>query len=203
MIDVGIFGCSFTEHGFPSSWPKLLAEKNKNYCFWDHSAGSTSLLWSIQQMKEFKSYKPNSKVIFQITSPYRITNSIENSKQDRIRENYFKINKQYETVTPGKGNFGLTKRIEKLFDHIVLDFPREQWDTDYQILVDYIIKNTDFCFAHRDGLLLKDIELPIVENILGEKFSNYCEDYKNDDYHFNYEGTQWLADFVWKNFKWN
>jgi len=203
-MDIGIFGCSFTEDLHPWNWPRYLSERHKDHTFWDYSAASSSLLWSIQQMNEFKQRKPNSKIIFQITTPFRITNSLSNNIETKITNNYYKCNREYESVTPGKGPHKLTQKMNKIFDDMVKNFPHEQRELEYQICVDYVKRYSDFCYAHRGSYLLKNQGVRVVQRWLGEtKFAEYCQDYERSNFHFNETGTKWLAEFVEEEFKWN
>ena len=195
-MKIAIFGCSYT-HGLPEiengiSWVKILSTKYPNIQFDNYAFMGSSVLFQINLFKQLK-FKYD-KIIFQITTPGRITYWLSDKKEflnhRTIINNYSYFNYSLEdiqVVTPAIINqFKLSSPFWKTdkgkSQYAQLHYGKlnyELIDCEHEIYQDYVKANTDFCFTQK--------------NIVEECNKDFKKDWAG---HFYTDGHKWQADWV-------
>lgn len=207
MIDVGIFGCSFSSNR-NLSWPRLLADKDNRLNVFDYSLPGTSIEYSLYQLNNFKKEYPRARTIFQITSPYRITKVKGKNKILSETENYAKVRPHKEYVTGFTvGDVGIKRAplISLLESRIKLE-DEKMYKQVLKSMYFYVYHSTDIHFMHLDNKLFEALDIydsPIIKNECSkEQWEKFCISSK--DRHFNDKGHKWLCDWVYQKVeRWN
>ena len=207
MIDVGVFGCSFSSNR-EFSWPRLLADKHKGLNIFDYSVPGTSIEYSLYQLNNFKRDYPHARTIFQITNPYRITKVKGKNKILSETENYSKVkpNKEYVTgYTVGDIGIKRAPLVSLLESRIKLE-DEKMYKQVVKSIYFYIYNSTDIHFMHLDNKWFEGLDIydsPIIKNECSEEqWNGFCISLK--DTHFNDKGHNWLCDWVHKKVeRWN
>ena len=71
-------------------------------------------------------------------------------------------------------------------------------DLEWELSLDYIKHNTDFCFLQTEGADRKITDIPCVEDILTRE---KCREWWEAGTHFGRTGLQWVANYVDENVK--
>lgn len=192
MIDIGVFGCSYTSLGRPETWPVYLVEKNPNANVWDFSQNGTSIEYSIGHMVQFKKDYPHAKVIFQITKPARITYAESKLQIDHQQDRYISYNRKVRVWTPGQPDY----KLRKIYEAVQRYAQPEMIQIVYDSLIYRIQKEADFCFFHTSTVDASDrfLEIPCIETIC-DNFNSFCKKHPIDD-HFTPQGHMWIADWI-------
>lgn len=211
MKRIAVFGCSWTQGVYPEyySWSKCLAKSRPDIHIDDYSKGGTSLKWSVSQLLATANINYDYK-IFQVTDPYRITLSPYNLNYQKLYEfvtpnhRIYSSNLANEIITL---NFGYYPRMIKRFsDKSIKNFHYIYYSTlnydiqnfEYQLYIDYVIKNTDFVFFHRELDLqtarLKNSNIQSIETVLTRpQFNKHV--YDNGD-HLDEQGCQKVCEWI-------
>lgn len=207
MIDVGVFGCSFSSNR-DLSWPRLLADKDERLNIFDYALPGTSLEYSLYQLNNFKKQYPRARTIFQMTSPYRITKVKGKNIITNETKNYAKVKPHKDFVTGFTvGDVGIKRAplISLLESRIKLEDEKMHKQIIRSIYF-YILHNTDLHFMHLPNNWFEELDIydsPIIKNeCTEEQWNKFCLSSK--DKHFNDKGHKWICDWISKKVeRWN
>lgn len=200
---VGIFGCSFSgddNEGAVTSWPQEFAKLNPTYEVYNFACGGTSLQFSAENLQHFKKRFPNSKTIFQVTTPFRFTyKTNEINIFDCISkkfENYYSVlpeilnpNLQRFTGSNGKGKYN-TKSIFKFYQNKC--FYNQYEILEFSAVAEKLKNQTDCIFTHLDVPELEGY-FSIQSNCSTQEWQTFVL----DEYgHFNMTGSIWQANLL-------
>lgn len=213
-MKIAIFGCSWT-HGVGQvenylNWPYYFAKKYPNIEITNYAIAASSVLFQIYQMNLVKKLDPADLYIFQITRPERLTYWEPGSKffnhLEKVDVNY----KQYrhgifqsvQCLTPPlatqKPNMNNKQKSIDFAKHYYRNVNVETMDLEWELMLDYIKVNTDFCFLQTEGADRNITDIPCVEDILTRE---KCKEWWAAGTHFGKEGLNWVADWVDDNLK--
>ena len=205
MIDVGIFGCSFSAHSWPVTWPVMFAERHNDFNVFDYSYPGTSLEYSVYCYMEFKKQYPHAKTIFQLTTPNRLTRKRGSFIKKQHLHNYCRIAPAMDEIdTITVANIGRdNKKITKYLDKKLKTEDEKINQAVLECMLYFIYKETDFSFTHRTRQVHRNLSSPCIEDILDKKtWLSFCR--APMDAHFNPDGMSWIADWVYDKVKtWN
>lgn len=210
MKRIAVFGCSWTQGVDPEyySWSKCLAKSRPDIHIDDYSKGGTSLKWSVSQLLATANINYDYK-IFQVTAPYRITLSPSNLNYQKLYKFGLPNHRSYSSDLAQKiitinSNY-YPRMIEGFSDKSIKNFQNVYYSTlnydienfEYQLYIDYVMKNTDFVFFHREmdkqTARLKT-SIQSIETVLGLKeFKKYVYD---NGYHLDSQGCQKVCEWI-------
>lgn len=213
-MKIATFGCSWT-HGLNSidnfySWPYALHLQNPDWIIHNYAIGGSNLTFQTFLMEDVLRNESYDKIIFQITSPGRLTyfeedydfvrhnKEIEqNFKRFDIEEGFYR---KIVTITPGhmklsrKDSFWNLKEKYNFAKNYYSLVNKSIFRTEYKALVYYIKEKADLFFMHNEDVLGLQICPVIKEEAKKEnKLDQFVAD--NGD-HFNKHGCIWQANWV-------
>jgi len=199
-MKVAVFGCSYSagiKKNDKKNWVRHFANLNKNLEIYNFSLGGSSLSWSLFQLKKYKSVFD--KTIFQITKNKRFTywddfDSFEYfyKVQDNLYEFSEDIRNVVHCITPGMisdvNNYWLkykqlNKDVVKFGEQIYKNINNDQFNMEYSIYIDHLIKISDLNFFHcceeSEQYNLSSIEGELKENFYNNRLdeANHLNDY--------------------------
>jgi len=200
MIDVGIFGCSFSSSSYPNTWPNFFAENNLNkFNVIDYAYPGTSIEYSIWRLEQFKKEYPKGKTIFQITGPNRHTCNVGTTFEKQERFNYKRVLVDWDdicirTVAHAKDKDKLSKWFLNSLRYT------DDWNKEinWKLALHYVKNNTDFAFAHKQ---IDDKTFPCIQDVCTEDEWKYFCKMLPFDQHFNHHGVKWQAKWVYEQVK--
>ena len=204
MLDVGIFGCSFTASNWPDAWPFFFAKKySEEFNVFDYSVPGSSVEYSIYRLKEFKKQYPHGKTIFQITTPHRVTKILGNTNKIPVSDNYVRISPKWDDLTVRTmGDVRIKKdKLTKYLEHSIRHEDDYAHEVRWENALFYIQENTDFAYSHKSIQQNNNFTFPCVQDICGKtKFKKYCKAFPYD-VHFKRDGAIWTADWIYGQVK--
>lgn len=223
---IATFGCSWT-HGVDSiddnySWPEALGELYPTWEIDNYAIAGTSLQFSIWLCNKIMNRNLEyDKIVFQITSPRRLTYYHSNGEEKFLEENFFEHRKNYkrfgikglyndvQAITPSHvaaynindriwrgwhGDYAFTDREKAKFARLYYKkMSPHILNLEYQMFIEWIETKVDLCFFHTECPPRYKSNLPIIRNEASDNWNNFIAD--NGD-HFGKEGCQWQAKWV-------
>jgi hypothetical protein len=213
-MKVATFGCSWT-HGVGSvddhySWSQSIS---KHYEIDNYAVGGSSLSFQVYCFNEVLKHNNYDKIVFQFTTPGRLTyfpheyNVFDH--HERYTKNYRMFNMDhgfYRTLNcitrghsslPKKDSFWTSKEKYNLMKAYYSTVPWEIYRTEYKALVEYIAPRVDLCFLHNEdtmGFKKYPVMHDEVRNTGGQELlDSFIAD---DGDHYNKQGCDWVADWV-------
>jgi hypothetical protein len=213
-MKIAIFGCSWT-HGVGQiekyiNWPYFFAQKYPNTEITNYAVAASSVLFQIHQMSIVKKTNPADLYIFQITRPGRFTYWEPESKffdhlesaSPNLKQYYHGIFQSVQCLTAPlttqTANMNNKQKSIDFAKHYYKNANDETFDLEWELALDYIKDNTDFCFLQTEGEDRFVTDIPCVEDILGRE---KCQAWWEAGTHFGRDGLQWVADWVDDNVK--
>jgi hypothetical protein len=209
-MKIATFGCSWSQ-GLSTvddayCWPKALAE-NKQYQVDNFALAGSSLSFQAYLLDDVLKHNTYDKVIFQITSPQRLTyfdDSLDYGKYLRLYNNYRELDRSgdiyrnFICITPGHLNLSKKDSFWNFPDKH--DFANLHYKytnkhisrVEYKAVVEYVKNKTDFVYFHNEDVC-KIGGVPVLMNLVGDKFV------ADEGQHFNKQGSQWTADWILDN----
>jgi hypothetical protein len=220
MAIVACFGCSWTrgtDYETVNNWVNELAKLYPEHEFFNLSTPGSSVLHSTWVMEQFKKLYNPDVTIFQITNQGRVTyylgHDIDNPKvlfsEKNLRKNDLipnvhslcLSNKQVQNINYGTldpKNAGIDELYEKRYNfantyYSTID-KKKTSDLEQKIYSLYIKNNVDLAFFHTLVSIPHDVELPCIQEILGnDLFDKFSYDH---GHHFSEEGCRWQANYI-------
>jgi hypothetical protein len=213
-MKIATFGCSWT-HGINAvdnfySWPHALHKLNPDWKIDNYAIGGSNLQFQTFLLDDVLRHNTYDKIIFQITSPGRLTYFEEdydftkhltefepNYKRFDIEDGFFR---KVVTITPGHMKLPKTDIFWNLLGKY--DFAKSYYTavnksifrTEYKALVYYLKDKVDLMFMHNEDVLKLDICPVVVEEA---KKENVIDSFIADNgEHFNIEGCDWQAKWL-------
>jgi hypothetical protein len=214
FMKIAIFGCSWT-HGVGQiekyiNWPYFFAQKYPNAEITNYAIAASSVSFQIHQMNIVKKTTPADLYIFQISRPERLTywepktdffNYLEPAAPN-LKQYYHGIFQSVQCLTaPLAGQMPNMNNKQKSIDFAKQYYRNvnvETMDLEWELSLDYIKRNTDFCFLQTEGAYRNVTDIPCVEDILTRE---KCREWWEAGTHFGRTGLQWVADYVDENVK--
>lgn len=213
-MKIATFGCSWT-HGLKEvdnfySWPYALHNLNPDWEIHNYAIGGTNLQFQTFLLDDVLRHNSYDKIIFQITSPGRLTWFEEDydftKNMEETEKNYRCFNiengfyRKLVIVTPGhmklssKNSFwsvpGKYDFAKKYYSFINKSIFR----TEYKALIYYLKDKVDLLFMHNEDILNLNI-CPVIKNEASKENSLSKIIADNGD-HFNKDGCNWQAKWV-------
>jgi len=232
--NLAVFGCSWS-FGIPDigdqpvknnneqyrtydCWPLRFAKQNPQYTVYNFARGGTGIGFHIALLHQFldsKLYTDKTKIVFQITAPYRYTYNVEErlalEPNWTVDNNYQLFDKEWKQKTIKPNNF--QNQHELLLDDYSQDqiefynsymkhYPDRYTYIEFESQIAYVKCICNFVYAHQHSLgshiplhiTQKYNSTPVVRDILGEEaFNNFVAD---DGAHFGAEGLDYMAKWI-------
>lgn len=197
-MDIGIFGCSFTEGGEVTkdnnNWVNELGKLEPSWKIRNYASGGSSLAYSIWNWNKFIEENPNSFTVFQITLPWRYT-VIGDYDPERYMVSTHQLN--VKEISRHKDIPITLANLNNIKKSPISKFAKQYWQNhsnlemiQYKIACEYIRNKADICFRHREG----NDDILSMEGVLGKRqYALYVADKGS---HFNLKGMQWQAEFI-------
>jgi hypothetical protein len=201
-MNIVVAGCSWSA-GCPEqpfSWVEALAEIMPKHNFYNYAYAGNSLLTSLHLLDIAKEQVDVDKVIFQLTTPTRLSFALDTDKLNanhyQITDNYYSIPKELEMValTPGAVFDNMSSDNEFIkFGKMYYKYFSNDYYTDItsKALIDLIQTQSHIQFFHTRPKY--NYPFPIIEDMLN--FDDYVID---NGKHFNVEGAKKEAKIVEK-----
>ena len=203
------FGCSFTYgcKGWDytvTSWVEELAKKYPNIDFDDYSYPGSSLEFSLYHFDRlYKARSPESKFIFQITTPFRYTawqdhmfskRTYRHSKLNNYTKFIPELNQDIKIYHPSSANQGNHINKDMRFHKMYYKHQNKELEfAKQEAIVNYISDRADYIFFQRSDYPVAP-HIPAINTILGEdEYNKFVWDYGQ---HFNDEGCKWQAEYI-------
>ena len=213
-MKVAVFGCSWS-HGIKAvndrySWPYALSKLKPEWHIENYAVEGTSLAFQTFLMDDVLRHHSFDKIIFQITSPGRITyfeedydvlqhveNITSNYKHISIENGFFR---KVIAVTPGHMN--LPKKDSFWFPAGKYEFSKSYYSlinksifrTEYKALVHYILSKANVVFMHNEDILKLNLCPVVMEEVNNDELlKSFIADSGS---HFNKVGCDWQANWV-------
>lgn len=213
-MKIATFGCSWT-HGINAvdnkySWPYALSKLKPNWHIENYAVEGTSLTFQTFLMDDVLRHNTFDKIIFQITSPGRVSyfeedydilqhaeNVSQNYKHISIENGFFR---KVIAFTPG--HIKLSKKDSFWYPKGKYEFARSYYSlinksifrTEYKALVHYILSKADLVFMHNEDILKLNLCPVIMEEIKDQTLlQSFIADNGN---HFNKAGCEWQANWI-------
>ena len=210
-MKIATFGCSWT-HGLKQlnnfySWPYALHKLQPDWEIHNYAIGASNLQFQIFLMEDVLRHHTYDKIIFQITSPSRLTYFEEdydftkhltemkpNYKRFDIEEGFFR---KVVTITPGHMKLPKSDSFWNLSGKY--EFAKSYYTTvnksifrtEYKALVNYLKNKVDLMFMHNEDILdLKICPVIMKELPSAKKFV------ADSGEHFDIEGCDQQAKWV-------
>lgn len=209
-MKIATFGCSWTQ-GVPTidksyCWPKAIANANPNWQVDNWALAGSSLSFQAYLLDDVCKNNSNSydKIIFQITSPNRLTyfdDALNYGTYLKQYNNYREfdrsgdIYRNFIVITPGHmklpkhdsfWNYSDKHNFASLY-YKYLNTSVQR--TEYKAVIEYVKNKVDLIYFHNEDVC-KIGNVPILMDIVGDKFV------ADEGDHFNKQGSQWIADWV-------
>lgn len=201
-MNIVVAGCSWSA-GCPEqpySWVEALAETTPEHNFYNYAYPGNSLLTSLHLLEIAKEQVDIHKVIFQLTTPTRLSFALDVDKLDahhiQITDNYYTIPKELDMValTPGAvfDNMSSSNEFIQFGKMYYKYFSNDSYTyITTKALIDLIKKESDIQFFHT--IPKYNYPFPIVEEMID--FDKYVID---NGKHFSVEGAKKQAEIVKK-----
>lgn len=232
--NLAVFGCSWS-FGMPDigtqpathrgkrirlhdCWPLRFARQNPEYTVYNFSRGGTGIGFHIALLHQFLNsdlYTDDTKIVFQITAPYRYTYNVEERLALKpnwsIVDNYQLFDKEWKQKTIKPNNFqnknellldGFSQDQIELYNNNMKHYPEIYRDIEFESQIAYVKNICNFVYAHQYWLKSnipvsvkqKYNTIPVVRDILGEEtFKNFVAD---NGAHFGDEGLDYMAKWI-------
>jgi hypothetical protein len=242
--NLAVFGCSWsfgmpdigTQPAKPRSsrqgrylhdcWPLRFARQNPEYTVYNFSRGGTGIGFHIALLHQFLNsdlYTDDTKIVFQITAPYRYTYNVEERLALKpnwsIVDNYQLFDKEWKQKTIKPNNFqnkdellldGYSQDQIEFYNSYMKHYPDRYTYIEFESQIAYVKCICDFVYAHQYFLesfidnreahiQLQHVKqkyntIPVVRDILGEEtFKNFVAD---NGAHFGDEGLDYMAKWI-------
>jgi len=210
-MKIATFGCSWSQGIGPVDnaycWPKALADANPSWQVDNWALAGSSLSFQAYLMDDVCRHDSYDKIIFQITSPHRLTyfnDQLNYGKYLKQYVNYRELDRSgdiyrnFICITPGHLNLSKKDSFWKYPDKH--DFASLYYKyinknihrTEYKAVVEYVKNKTDFVYFHNEDVC-KIGGVPVLMDIVGDKFV------ADEGQHFNKQGSQLTADWILDN----
>ena len=227
--NIAVFGCSWS-YGVPAHseqsipydcWPLHFAKKYPDYIVYNFSKGGTGIGYHIAILHKFlnsKQYNNETKIVFQITLPYRYTFNVDDLINiDLVLQNnnywYYDTTATPRTVRPDviqgltrprhwdNGSRLATKQIG-FYKKYMKYYPEIYRDIEFESQIAYVKNICNFVYAHQYWLSSnipvsvkqKYNTIPIVRDIIGEeKFNEFVFD---NGAHFGPQGLKYMTKWI-------
>lgn len=209
-MKIATFGCSWTQ-GVSTvddsyCWPKALAEDNQ-YHVDNFALAGSSLSFQVYLLNDVIKHNTYDKVIFQITSPQRLTyfdDSLDYGQYLKTNQNYRELDRtgdiyrNFICITPGHLQLSSSDSFwdypdKHNFAKLYYKYTNKHISRlEYIALVEYLKNKVDFLFFHNEDVC-KIGNVPIVIDRFG---TDYVAD---KGQHFNKQGSQLVADWIMEN----
>ena len=221
---LAVFGCSWS-YGMPDigeppaekildCWPSRFALANPSYIVYNFAKGGTGIGYHIALMNQFIQsplYTKGTKIVFQVTNPYRYTYNIKECLDTELNwmtvDNYnVECGRKPRTMkaTDERRRWArdsYTPAQVKFFKNYIKYYPEHLVDIEFQGQMAYVKNIADFVYAHQLGhytipvhFRTKYNRISVVRDNLGkEKFDSFVID---DGAHFGPEGFAYMAKWV-------
>lgn len=206
-MKIATFGCSWSQ-GLSTvddayCWPKALAE-NKQYQVDNFALAGSSLSFQAYLLDDVLKHNTYDKVIFQITSPQRLTyfdDTLDYGKYLRLYNNYRELDRagdiyrNFICITPGHLNLSKKDSFWNFpdkhdFASLYYKYVNKHVQrTEYKAVIEYVKNKVDFLFFHNEDVC-KIGNIPIVIDQLG---TSYIADRGQ---HFNKQGSRLVAEWI-------
>jgi hypothetical protein len=216
-MKIATFGCSWT-HGLGNidnhyNWPKFISEENLEWQVDNYAVGGSSISFQLYCLNKALEYNNYDKIIFQFTTPGRLTyfphdynvfnhhvNYTNNYRMFDMDNGFYRVLNcitMGHVLLPQSDRFWTTKEKYNLMRAYYGTIPKEIYRTEYKAIVEYIASRVDLCFFHNEDIL-KFNTFPIVreevKNFGGEKLlQRFIVD---EGEHYNQEGCKWVGNWV-------
>lgn len=213
---INTFGCSYTHGIFPplsyqehntdlrENWVEKLAVRLPEHTFNNFAICNTSVAFSINQLIRVKKLLKNIPHIniFQITLPSRLT-FWENSVIERFTYSPLSNLTQYShKVFRHMQRYNASwipsmrpYEDKDFFDKFYMWKSLDAFETEHISLIEYVKNNSDFYFFWKND---KKEYYPSILGILSEQ---KLKEFSSDGvYHFNEEGNNFVADWIYNSF---
>lgn len=213
-MKIATFGCSWT-HGLKQlndfySWPYALHKLQPDWVIHNYAIGASNLQFQTFLMEDVLRNNSYDKIIFQITSPGRLTYFEEdydftkhltemetNYKRFDIEEGFFR---KVVTITPGHMKLSKNNSFWKLPGKY--EFAKSYYNTvnksifrtEYKALIYYLKDKVDLMFMHNEDILNLKVCPVIMEELSGAR--KFVAD---SGEHFDIEGCDQQAKWVLEN----
>lgn len=210
-MKLAIFGCSWSQ-GLSTvdecyCWPKAVAEKYPNWTIDNFSLAGSSLSFQAYLMDDVCKHDSYDKIIFQITSPQRLTyfdDRLDYGKYLKQYSNYRELDRSgdiyrnFICITPGhltlskKDSFWNYPDKHKFASLYYKYLNKHVQRTEYKAVIEYVKSKVDFVYFHNEDVC-KIGNVPVLMDIVGDKFV------ADEGKHFDKQGSQWIANWVLDN----
>lgn len=216
-MKIAIFGCSWS-HGIKAvdekySWPYALAKLKPDWNIENYAVEGTSLAFQTFLMDDVLRNNTVDKIIFQITSPGRITYFEEDydilQHIQPITDNYKHISiengffRKVFAITPGHmklsktDSFWYPKEKYELAKKYYAHINKSIFRTEYKALIHYVLSKADFVFMHNEDVLKLNVCPVVMEEVKDQELlQSFIAD---DGSHFNKSGCDWQAKWIVDN----
>lgn len=216
-MKVATFGCSWT-HGIGYidsyyNWPTGLQEIHPDWEIHNYALAGSSLSFQVQLMDTVLKHEKYDIIIFQFTSPGRLTYFEED--YDYLKH-FIRFKPKYKmfdtdgdlyrkvfTITPGHmglsktDSFWTTPEKYKLARLYYTYVNKSIYRVEYKALTEYVKKKTNLCFFHNEDILKLNIYPIINEEVKKSGGDQLLKTFIADSgEHYNKAGAQWQANWV-------
>jgi hypothetical protein len=210
-MKIATFGCSWT-HGLKQlnsfySWPYALHKLQPEWEIHNYAIGASNLQFQTFLMEDVLRHHTYDKIIFQITSPSRLTYFEEdydftkhltemepNYKRFDIEEGFFR---KVVTITPGhmklpkSDSFWALPGKYEFAKSYYTTVNKSIFRTEYKALVNYLKNKVDLMFMHNEDILDLNI-CPVIMNELPDAKKFVADSGE----HFDIEGCDQQAKWI-------
>ena len=223
-MKIATFGCSWTA-GVANlddhySWSQSIS---KHHEVDNYAIGGSSLSFQVYCFNKVLKHENYDKVIFQFTTPGRLTYFPHGydifAHHKRYTKNYSMFSMEdgsYRTLNcitkghsslPKRHAFWTSKEKYNLMKAYYSTVPWEIYATEYMALVEYIASRVDLCFFHNEDpfKFSKDLDKsnshPVMHNEVRKRSGQELLDsfIADEGDHYNKQGCDWVADWVLEN----
>ena len=222
-MHIATFGCSWT-HGVPGiddhySWSQSIS---KHHQIDNYAIGGSSLSFQVYCFNKVLKYENYDKVIFQFTTPGRLTYFPNDYDvfihHKRYTKNYSMFSMEdgsYRTLNcitkghsalPKHHDFWTSKEKYDLMKAYYSTVPYEIYGTEYRALVEYIAPRVDLCFFHNEDPFSYSgttgfKKYPVMHNEVRKSGGQELLDsfIADEGDHYNKQGSDWVANWVLEN----
>jgi hypothetical protein len=215
-MKIAVFGCSWSagistlsdQNGKVLNWPYFLAKKT-GWTIENYALGGSCIRWSLNNLISFLKEKKDYYIIFQVTSPYRLTYNTPEYNYKNFRDNVFDNYYQYDATVRNcvltyqahyvnnknwhkKHGIKIDKNVLNMYELMIRYYPDDYFNNDCLSTINYIKTLSNLTFTHCKSSTI-DNDVFAIEDKFGKKFNKFLFD---EGKHFNAEGLNYQADFI-------
>ena len=216
-MKVATFGCSWT-HGHVTvdnhyNWPNGLQEIHPEWEIYNYALAGSSLSFQVQLMDRVLKHEKYDIIIFQFTSPGRLTYFEEDYDYLKYFTRYTSTYQMFDTssdiyrkifaICPGhmslskSDSFWTTPEKYQLAKLYYTHINKSIHKIEYKALTEYVKRKTDLCFFHNEDVLKLNIHPVINEEVKKSGGNELLKTFIADKgEHYNKVGAQWQANWV-------